>query len=201
MDARCAAQAATGRVSWSSSWAQQDAKPSAAVELSPLLKERPAAAEAKAWCEENSCRSCLPIKRAIILGLTPRGALNYDASPVPAALVVDPSTGTTAVMAAQRDATRFTVQAENAQKAKMLATYNAELSNNLFTSIELACKANAPLLVKRLKREHPQGGAFVGYHDGRAAWATLVAMGEPAAQLPGEPSIFELRLTTRSRTT
>ena len=102
-----------------------DARPSAAVELSPLLKERPAAAEAKAWCEENSCRSCLPIKRAIILGLTPRGALNYDASPVPAALVVDPSTCTTAIMAAQRDATRFTVQAENAQKAKMLATYNA----------------------------------------------------------------------------
>ena len=110
-----------------------DAKPSAAVELSPLLKERPAAAEAKAWCEENLPK--LPAdQRAIILGLTPRGALNYDASPVPAALVVDPATGTTAVMVAQRDATRFTIQAENAQKAKMLDAYNAELSNNLFTS-------------------------------------------------------------------
>ena len=108
MDARCAAQAATGRVSWSSSWAQQDAKPSAAVELSPLLKERPAAAEAKAWCEENLPK--LPAdQRAIIMGLTPRGALNYDASPAPAALVVDPATGTTAVMVAQRDATRLRV--------------------------------------------------------------------------------------------
>ena len=133
MDARCAAQAATGRVSWSSSWAQQDTKPSAAVELSPLLKERPAAAEAKVWCEENLPK--LPAdQRAIILGLTPRGALSYDVSPIPAALVVDPATGTTAVMVAQRDATRFTIQAENAQKAKMLDAYNAELSNNLFTS-------------------------------------------------------------------
>ena len=63
-----------------------DARPSAAVELSPLLKERPAAAEAKVWCEENLPK--LPAdQRAIILGLTPRGALNYDASPVPAALL------------------------------------------------------------------------------------------------------------------
>ena len=90
-------------------------------------------AEAKVWCEENLPK--LPAdQRAIILGLTPRGALSYDASPIPAALVVDPATGTTAVMVAQRDATRFTIQAENAQKAKMLDAYNAELSNNLFTS-------------------------------------------------------------------
>ena len=30
-----------------------DVKPSAAAELTPLLKERPSAAEAKAWCEDN----------------------------------------------------------------------------------------------------------------------------------------------------
>ena len=111
-------------------------KPSAAVELTPLLKERPTAAEAKAWCEDNLPR--LPAdQRALILGLTPRGALQYDADPVPAALVADPSTGVTAVMVAQRDATRFSIQGANALKAKMLATYDAELSNNLFTSIEL----------------------------------------------------------------
>jgi hypothetical protein len=40
-------------------------------------------------------------------------------------------------MVAQRDATRFSIQGANALKAKMLATYDAELSNNLFTSIEL----------------------------------------------------------------
>ena len=46
-----------------------DIKPSAAVELSPLLKERPSAAEAKAWCEDNMPK--LPAdQRAIILGLT-----------------------------------------------------------------------------------------------------------------------------------
>ena len=51
-----------------------DIKPSAAVELSPLLKERPSAAEAKAWCEDNMPK--LPAdQRAIILGLTPRGAV------------------------------------------------------------------------------------------------------------------------------
>ena len=82
-------------------------KPSAAVELTPLLKERPTAAEAKAWCEDNLPR--LPAdQRALILGLTPRGALQYEPDPIPAALVVDSSTGVTAVMGAQRDALRFT---------------------------------------------------------------------------------------------
>ena len=109
-----------------------DPRPSAAVELSPLLKERPTAAEAKAWCEENLPK--LPAdQRALILGLTPRGAMNYDAAPVPVALSLDPSNGISATMVAQRDAARFTIQGENAQKAKMLLAYNAELSNNLFT--------------------------------------------------------------------
>ena len=117
-----------------------DVKPSAAAELTPLLKERPSAAEAKAWCEDNLPR--LPAdQRAAILGLTPRGALQYDADPVPAALLE--SAGASATMIAQRDAVRFTIQGTNAQKAKMLATHNAELSNNLFTSIELAGKTNA----------------------------------------------------------
>ena len=116
-----------------------DIKPSAAVELSPLLKERPSAAEAKAWCEDNMPK--LPAdQRAIILGLTPRGALQYDADPVPAALVE--GTGVTAIMVTQRDALRFTIEGANAQKAKTLLAYNAELSNNLFTSIELAGKTN-----------------------------------------------------------
>ena len=74
-----------------------DVKPSAAAELTPLLKERPSAAEAKAWCEDNLPR--LPAdQRAAILGLTPRGALQYDADPVPAALLE--SAGATATMVA-----------------------------------------------------------------------------------------------------
>ena len=154
-----------------------DIKPSAAVELSPLLKERPSAAEAKAWCEDNLPK--LPAdQRAIILGLTPRGALQYDADPVPAALVE--GAGVTAIMVTQREALRFTIEGTNAQKAKTLLAYNAELSNNLFTSIELAGKANAPLLIKKLKRDHPQGGGFAGYYNGKAAWDALVAMGQPA---------------------
>ena len=56
---------------------------------------------------------------------------------------------------------------QNATKAKMLESFNAELSNSLFTSIELAAKTNAPLLVKKLKRDHPQGGGFAGYYDGK----------------------------------
>ena len=168
-----------------------DVKPSAAAELTPLLKERPSAAEAKAWCEDNLPR--LPAdQRAAILGLTPRGALQYDADPVPAAL--SESTGATATMVAQREATRFTITGSNATKAKMLESFNAELSNSLFTSIELAAKTNAPLLVKKLKRDHPQGGGFAGYYDGVAAWKALVAMGEPTAQQPGESSVYELRL-------
>ena len=54
-----------------------DPKPSAAVELSPLLKERPTAAEAKAWHEENLPK-LPPDQRALILGLTPRGAIKFD---------------------------------------------------------------------------------------------------------------------------
>ena len=81
-----------------------DIKPSAAVELSPLLKERPSAAEAKAWCEDNMPK--LPAdQRALILGLTPRGALQYEADPVPAALVE--GAGVTAIMVTQREALRF----------------------------------------------------------------------------------------------
>ena len=45
-----------------------DPKPSAAVELTPLLKERPSAAEAKAWCEDNLPK--LPADQRAILGLT-----------------------------------------------------------------------------------------------------------------------------------
>ena len=37
--------------------------------------------------------------------LTPRGAIKFDADPLPAALTADPTTGITAAMAAQRDAT------------------------------------------------------------------------------------------------
>ena len=149
-----------------------DVKPSTAAELTPLLKERPSAAEAKAWYEDNLPR--LPAdQRAAILGLTPRGALQYDADPVPAAL--SESTGSSATMVAQREATRFTITSSNVTKAKMLESFNAELSNSLFTSIELAAKTNAPLLVKKLKRDHPQGGGFAGYYDGVAAWKALVA--------------------------
>ena len=57
-------------------------------------------------------------------------------------------------MVAQREATRFTITGSNVTKAKMLESFNAELSNSLFTSIELAAKTNAPLLVKKLKRDH-----------------------------------------------
>ena len=115
-------------------------------------------------------------QRAIILGLTPRGALSYDASPIPAALVVDPATGTTAVMVAQRDATRFTIQAENAQKAKMLDAYNAELSNNLFTSIELVCKATRRS-IRRLSRRYITTAGRPGRRSSR--WASLLQLHGP----------------------
>ena len=36
----------------------------------------------------------------------------------------------------------------------------------------------------------------MGYYDGKAAWAALVAMGQPSTQLPGEPNVFEMRLAT-----
>ena len=49
-----------------------DIKPSAAAELTLLPKERPLAAEMKAWVEENLTR-LPPDQRALIMGIDPQG--------------------------------------------------------------------------------------------------------------------------------
>ena len=52
-------------------------KPSAAAELTLLPKERPLAAEMKAWVEENLTR-LPPDQRALIMGIDPQGVIAFE---------------------------------------------------------------------------------------------------------------------------
>ena len=81
-----------------------DVKPSAAVEMTLLTKERPLVSEMKAWIEENLTR-LPPDQRALVMGVEPQGVYAFEPATVLPTLVVDVAgTGITAPMKAQNPA-------------------------------------------------------------------------------------------------
>ena len=80
-----------------------DVKPSAAVEMTLLTKERPLVSEMKAWLEDNLTR-LPPDQRALVMGVEPQGIYAFEPATVLPTLVVDAGTGITAPMKAARDA-------------------------------------------------------------------------------------------------
>ena len=65
-----------------------DVKPSAAVEMTLLTKERPLVSEMKAWLEENLTR-LPPDQRALVMGVEPQGIYAFEPATVLPTLVVD----------------------------------------------------------------------------------------------------------------
>ena len=78
-----------------------EVKPSNAAELTLLPKERPLAAEMKAWLEDNLTR-LPPDQRAIVMGVEPQGLIAFEAATVLPPLVYDAGTGVTMAMVANR---------------------------------------------------------------------------------------------------
>ena len=78
-------------------------KPSAAAELTLLPKERPLAAEMKAWVEENLTR-LPPDQRALVMGVVHQNLISFEPATVLATLVESSAAGITAAMVAARDA-------------------------------------------------------------------------------------------------
>ena len=77
-----------------------EAKPSNAAELTLLPKERPLAADMKAWLEDNLTR-LPPDQRALVMGVEPQGLIAFETATVLPALVHDAHNGIT--MAMRRD--------------------------------------------------------------------------------------------------
>ena len=145
-----------------------EVKPSNAAELTLLPKERPLAAEMKAWLEDNLTR-LPPDQRAIVMGVEPQGLIAFEAATVLPALVHDAHNGITMAMVATREVAIQTIVDANAVKAKRKIAYLAEGANNLFVGLERALKPNAPLLLNKFKQAYPQAGAYAKYHDGKRA--------------------------------
>ena len=80
-----------------------EVRPSAAVELTLLSKERPLAAEMKAWVEENLTR-LPPDQRALVMGVVHQNLISFEPATVLATLVENSAAGITAPMVAARDA-------------------------------------------------------------------------------------------------
>ena len=172
-----------------------DVKPSAAVEMTLLTKERPLVSEMKAWLEDNLTR-LPPDQRALVIGVEPQGIYAFEPATVLPTLVVDAGTGITAPMKAARDAANQAIIDANAVKAKRKAAFMAEVANNLFVGLERALKPNAPLLLNKFKKAYPQGAPYAKYNDGARAWAALEAMGKANAQLAGEAAASDARIVT-----
>ena len=172
-----------------------DVKPSAAVEMTLLTKERPLVSEMKAWLEDNLTR-LPPDQRALVMGVEPQGIYAFEPATVLPTLVVDAGTGITAPMKAARDAANQAILDANAVKAKRKAAFMAEVANNLFVGLERALKPNAPLLLNKFKKAYPQGAPYAKYNDGARAWAALEAMGKANAQLAGEAAASDARIVT-----
>ena len=155
-----------------------EAKPSAAAELTLITKERPLAAEMKAWVEENLTR-LPPDQRALVMGVEHQNVISFDPATVLPTLVENAGAGITAAMVAARDAAILSIQDANEIKRKRKEAYLAEVTNNLFVGIERALRPNAPLLLNKFKTAYKQGGAYAAYHDGKRAWD------DPAAAAAG----------------
>ena len=65
-----------------------EVNPSNAAELTLLPKERPLAADMKAWLEDNLTR-LPPDQRALVMGVEPQGLIAFEAATVLPALVHD----------------------------------------------------------------------------------------------------------------
>ena len=172
-----------------------EVKPSNAAELTLLPKERPLAAEMKAWLEDNLTR-LPPDQRAIVMGVEPQGLIAFEAATVLPPLVYDAGTGVTMAMVANRAVAIQTIEDANAVKVKRKDAYLAEIGNNLFVGLERALKPNAPLLLNKFKTAYPQSGAYAKYHDGKRAWDALEAMSRATAQRAGEAASYDAKLVT-----
>ena len=76
-----------------------EVNPSNAAELTLLPKERPLAADMKAWLEDNLTR-LPPDQRALVMGVEPQGLIAFEFATVLPALVHDATAGIAMAMAA-----------------------------------------------------------------------------------------------------
>ncbi len=166
----------------------------AASSLPLWTKERLTSGEARKWIEEAE-----PLlsqgQRALLHGVTPASFIKYKLATLPAPLVADAALGVTEAMVQTRVQLLRTVTDSNEEKVATQAAAYAELRAELFSVVERALQANAPLLLLKLKAECKQGAPFEAYFDGKSAWEKLKAMSERAASLPGEEASHDAYLT------
>ncbi len=166
----------------------------AASSLPLWTKERLTSGEARKWIEEAE-----PLlsqgQRALLHGVTPASFIKYKLATLPAPLVADAALGVTEAMVQTRVQLLRTVTDSNEEKVATQAAAYAELRAELFSVVERALQANAPLLLLKLKAECKQGAPFEAYFDGKSAWDKLKAMSERAASLPGEEASHDAYLT------
>ena len=159
----------------------------------PLFpKERPLASEVSDWLDASK-PLLPPDQRALIDGLEPRAFLSYRHATVPAALIA--SEAVTGASIAARDALRMSIQDTNVLRTNQKAAHDSEVRDTLFISLQMALKPNAPLFLDKLETQHKQGGSFASRYDGVGAWNAIVDRGKTSAQLPGEASNHDAKLT------
>ena len=133
-------------------------------------------AEGRKWID--SVRRMLPSDWLSILdGVTPRILLQYKRLTVPVALmyaaVNDPDPGVPQTSVLSRELEIHRVQDTNAARDDSETAHMAELCNDFFVALELSLHESAPLLLDKLRTDHPLAYC-ASMHDGPAAFRVLV---------------------------
>ena len=122
----------------------------------PLLPgERLEAQQAMEWIRAAKTQ-LTPDQAALIAGQEPRSAIKYRHSHVLPPLVAGAAGGITQNAVESRDALIQAANDANALKTLERDALISELQHSFFIAIEIAVEPNAPLLLRRMKRECAQ---------------------------------------------
>ena len=72
-------------------------------------------------------------------------------------------------MVSQRERERLAINDANQLKTKLREAHKSEIRENLFVSLQLAFKPNAPLFLNKLETDHKQGAPYASRFDGASA--------------------------------
>ena len=160
----------------------------------PLLSgERLEAQQAMEWVRAAKTQ-LTPDQAALIAGQEPRSVLKYRHSTVLPPLIAGNAGGITQNAVETRDALIQTTNDSNLLKTAERDALISELEHSFFIALEIAVEPNAPLLLRRMKRECAQAAPHQHSFMGSRAWAMIVAMTEVASMLVGEAAVHDAAL-------
>jgi hypothetical protein len=163
----------------------------------PLLPgERLEAQVAMEWIRAAKTQ-LTPDQSALIAGQEPRSVLKYRLSTVLPPLMAGAAGaagGITQNAVETRDALIQTTNDANQLKTMERDALISELEHSFFIALEIVVEPNAPLLLRRMKRECAQAAPYQHAFRGSLAWALIVAMTEVGSMLVGEAAVHDAAL-------